>query len=318
MVFRYVIFGHGIGAVHRAIDSLRPLHESECVFVTPYGRMASSKPASLKVYTRHFGSDVLAGSGATSTSTTNINPTPTPHIQSSRQRIDLFFARLSGAVAAESRELFTQIQKWQPRYVLLEGMFCMPRAEKEQIERMYQAHVRLHMPHEHDKLRRISVDATAFSGHVRKKTYWMNWSVACPDRKTCVPNTAHKYDFRDYLDPATESLRQNYAYQASQITAQVYDANAYSDTGNPKCRGITTGWARGLPGNVLVDRRFNPVVVRRFTPEECERLLGFPTGWTSAVVTERQRYEVLGAESDIPVLRFLLETIDKNSKSNCV
>lgn len=33
--------------------------------------------------------------------------------------------------------------------------------------------------------------------------------------------------------------------------------------------------------------------VRRLTPEECERLQGFPTGWTS-VVGDTNRYKQMG------------------------
>ncbi len=48
--------------------------------------------------------------------------------------------------------------------------------------------------------------------------------------------------------------------------------------------------------------------IRRLTPLECERLQGFPDGWTEGV-SDTQRYKQLGNAVTVPVIRFLGERI---------
>jgi DNA (cytosine-5)-methyltransferase 1 len=47
-----------------------------------------------------------------------------------------------------------------------------------------------------------------------------------------------------------------------------------------------------------------PVSVRRFTPTECERLQGFPDGWTSGQ-SDTQRYKQLGNAVAVPVIEWI-------------
>lgn len=46
--------------------------------------------------------------------------------------------------------------------------------------------------------------------------------------------------------------------------------------------------------------------IRRLTPLECERLQGFPDGWTSGV-SDAQRYKCLGNAVTVPVVRAIIE-----------
>lgn len=51
--------------------------------------------------------------------------------------------------------------------------------------------------------------------------------------------------------------------------------------------------------------------VRRFTPMECERLQGFPDGWTQLGGTpDGPRYKALGNSMAVPVIRWLGERIE--------
>lgn len=65
-------------------------------------------------------------------------------------------------------------------------------------------------------------------------------------------------------------------------------------------------------------------VVRRLTPTECERLQGFPDGWTdigdwvdtkgkSRKTSDGNRYKALGNSFAVPVVRWLGEMIQKVS-----
>ena len=52
----------------------------------------------------------------------------------------------------------------------------------------------------------------------------------------------------------------------------------------------------------------NPPIVRRLTPLECERLMGFPDGY-SASMSNSQRYRTLGNSMAVPVIRYIGEKI---------
>jgi DNA (cytosine-5)-methyltransferase 1 len=59
-------------------------------------------------------------------------------------------------------------------------------------------------------------------------------------------------------------------------------------------------------------------VVRRLTPAECERLQGFPDGWTAVPYRKKAaeecpdgpRYKALGNSMAVPVMRWIFERID--------
>jgi DNA (cytosine-5)-methyltransferase 1 len=58
----------------------------------------------------------------------------------------------------------------------------------------------------------------------------------------------------------------------------------------------------------------SPMVVRRLTPVECERLQGFPDGWTDILyrgkpAPDGPRYKALGNSMAVPVIRWLGERI---------
>lgn len=53
-----------------------------------------------------------------------------------------------------------------------------------------------------------------------------------------------------------------------------------------------------------------PWIVRRLMPVECERLQGFPDGWTDLGGTpDTPRYKALGNSMAVPVMRWIGERI---------
>ena len=50
--------------------------------------------------------------------------------------------------------------------------------------------------------------------------------------------------------------------------------------------------------------------IRRFTPTECERLQGFPDGWTEGI-SDTQRYKCLGSAVSVPVVKAIGERLIK-------
>jgi DNA (cytosine-5)-methyltransferase 1 len=61
----------------------------------------------------------------------------------------------------------------------------------------------------------------------------------------------------------------------------------------------------GAPPAVCV-----PPTVRRMTPTECERLQGFPDGWTDTV-SDSQRYRQMGNAVSVPVARYIAHCIQE-------
>lgn len=48
--------------------------------------------------------------------------------------------------------------------------------------------------------------------------------------------------------------------------------------------------------------------IRRLTPVECERLRGFPDGWTAGI-SDTQRYRCLGNAVTVPVISVIAERL---------
>ena len=48
--------------------------------------------------------------------------------------------------------------------------------------------------------------------------------------------------------------------------------------------------------------------IRRLTPTECERLQGFPDGWTSGI-SDAQRYKCLGNAVTVNVIAAVIQTM---------
>jgi DNA (cytosine-5)-methyltransferase 1 len=56
---------------------------------------------------------------------------------------------------------------------------------------------------------------------------------------------------------------------------------------------------------------FDGKKVRRLTPLECERLQGFPDGWTEGI-SDTQRYKCIGNAVTVPVIEFILKRMEEN------
>jgi len=79
--------------------------------------------------------------------------------------------------------------------------------------------------------------------------------------------------------------------------------------------GYNLGWEKPLPHiGSHQGRPYNELLkegsskIRRLTPVECERLQGFPDGWTEGV-SDTQRYKLLGNAVTVNVIQFLGERL---------
>lgn len=68
-------------------------------------------------------------------------------------------------------------------------------------------------------------------------------------------------------------------------------------------------------GNQGGDFVVDGIRIRRLTPTECERLQGFPDGYTAVPgASDTARYKALGNSMAVPVMKWIAERIDAVDK----
>ena len=110
-----------------------------------------------------------------------------------------------------------------------------------------------------------------------------------------------------------------YHQKADREIARVYDSKGIAPTLHLK----TGGWQEPKIATTLMARDYkgvgNQEQIRRLTPTECERLQGFPDGWTEGI-SDTQRYKCLGNAVTVNVVyevarRLTLSKFNLKSKS---
>lgn len=103
-------------------------------------------------------------------------------------------------------------------------------------------------------------------------------------------------------------------------------------TANSGKGGGEDGTGRGVPTIAFTQNQHDEVrllrvagvvsdtAVRRLTPTECERLQGFPDGYTDIVFRNKPaadgpRYKALGNSMAVPVMRWIGRRIDLNARA---
>ena len=84
---------------------------------------------------------------------------------------------------------------------------------------------------------------------------------------------------------------------------RVNDVRIYED----KSPTVATYWGTG-GSRVPYVHRNKQLTVRRLTPTECERLQGFPDGWTEGQ-TDGHRYKQMGNAVAVPVVEWIMERL---------
>ena len=114
-------------------------------------------------------------------------------------------------------------------------------------------------------------------------------------------------EFRDDDTASTESARQ-YKDATDLVVQQVYGQSQFGNY----AEGCSTLRAQGgdIGGgseNLIVE---SVRLIRRLTPLECERLQGFPDGWTDIPgASDSARYKALGNSVAIPCVEFIMRGI---------
>ena len=68
-------------------------------------------------------------------------------------------------------------------------------------------------------------------------------------------------------------------------------------------------------GHAMSDPLIKTDRIRRLTPLECERLQGFPDGYTEGL-SDTQRFKCIGNAVTVPVIQYILECLTKDRNSS--
>lgn len=208
----------------------------------------------------------------------------------------------------------------RPRYFICENVASMRKTWRDLID----AHFA-----EIGGLPGVTIDGAYVGLQSRKRIFWANFPIT-------EPRVESAQRFADVLLPPDEVAHLAHSDKAlAYMNASPdlperrrrltrYELGHHHDTAMSRARTIPRNITRGVPYNVLIDRRFAPPLVRKLHPIEVERLFGFPDNWTArrrvaptkrnrtgvALVTDGRRLAALGNSIMVPmaehVLRHLL------------
>ena len=101
------------------------------------------------------------------------------------------------------------------------------------------------------------------------------------------------------------SIKPPYGNQQPLVGVMLGHRGRYKDANRTPIQSEGISWCLSQSGDAGV---MDGVKIRRLTPIECERLQGFPDGWTEGV-SDTQRYRLLGNAVTVNVIEFLGELI---------
>ena len=146
------------------------------------------------------------------------------------------------------------------------------------------------------------INADLITPQSRDRYYWFNWEVE-PIQKVDT-------DYRTILDEGSEGMRP--------ATARKGDPRPVQLTGD-RFLCLTATYYKGVRADGrpalatkagIFDEMRDKGEVRMLTPEECERLMGAPVGWTR-VASKTQRYKMLGNGWSVPVIEHLFRGLNQ-------
>ncbi len=111
---------------------------------------------------------------------------------------------------------------------------------------------------------------------------------------------------------ATQKLRQGYRVRSVYGLADTLQSNAGALGGKTGLYDVSpclrSNHRNTADVHFILDPSKTPVNIRRLTPLECERLQGFPEGWTEGI-SDTQRYVCLGNAVSVPVVKAIGEKL---------
>ena len=212
--------------------------------------------------------------------------------------IDLSVAKKNRqSLAGKSSSLFYRavdiLNALRPKYFLMENVASMTDESRAEITRLL-------------GVEPVQLNSKHFTGQNRERLYWFNWKVSgrLPYPPCFAKHLLTEYQVSD-LALSTEALIYMNRTSGSR---NHWEFAHHSDTGALFSACVVANFKKGVPYNVLIDRRPQVPVARHFHPIECERLQGFPDDY-SAGVAKTHRFEMIGNAFTVDVIQFLLRPI---------
>ena len=121
---------------------------------------------------------------------------------------------------------------------------------------------------------------------------------------TLTKTDVHAIAFHHKQDPISGDVSPALGTTSDGMGVMAFDS--YNQTVSETSQTIRKGQA----GNDHVGMVMEKSVVRRLTPTECERLQGFPDGWTEGQA-DSHRYKQMGNAVAVPVVQWIIDRLVK-------
>lgn len=183
-----------------------------------------------------------------------------------------------------------------PTYYFMENVATMSDASRKEISELM-------------GVEPVEINSSLFVPQNRRRLYWTNLP--------CNPIEQAKYAFSDVLLSleqlsflGLELSEFGYAYMDRKVKdgRSHWDFGHHSDSSQKTSACVVSNFKKGVPYNVLLDKRFKRLMARKFHPLECERLQGLTDSYTKGI-SDTARYEAIGNCFTIPAVAHFLKNI---------
>jgi DNA (cytosine-5)-methyltransferase 1 len=173
----------------------------------------------------------------------------------------------------------------------------------------------------------VLLDAADFSAQKRTRLFWCNWPVplTAPLKQSADSGT-DGMKLADVLLPlykvrslALSEREIAYMDRATRDGRTHWDFQHHHDTACDKSHCLPANLHKGVPYNVILDRRADPPLPRKLHPIEAERLQGFPDDWTAwsdhdKPISATQRYHKVGNAVQTRVAEHLFRALARQKE----
>lgn len=157
----------------------------------------------------------------------------------------------------------------------------------------------------------LLTEASNISHARRARLFWTNFPV-----RPVIPTNIGKFEqvLENNVSAGLNLSKAEIGYMDSIVGGwKRWEKGFHNDTDHTKTHCITANMHKGVPNNVLIDRRSGNPVIRKMSPLECERLMGFPDNWTmfgvKGLVPDSRRFKMIGNSVSIPVVKYVVQSL---------
>lgn len=151
----------------------------------------------------------------------------------------------------------------------------------------------------------FEIDSAAFTAQRRKRLYWFN--VHIPYRSRHIVQEPSRQVVADILDdpkdPRWDMSPAGIAYMESKTKQGQPRFTKHQSYIDGKAATLTANCSKGVPMRALWSER------RMFSPEECERLQSFDTGYTDVGISNTARFRLIGNAMTPAVIAWIMSFI---------